>query len=90
MVTKVADSKGRVTLGRRFANKTVIVRQTDETEVIVTLARIVPAREAWLLENPKARRAVVRGLGQAKARRFAKGPNLAADARLADAIDEDA
>jgi hypothetical protein len=90
MVTKVADSKGRVTLGRRFANKTVIVRETDETEVVVTLARVVPAREAWLLENPKARRAVARGLGQAKARRFAKGPNLAADARLADAIDEDA
>ena len=48
MVTKVADSKGRVTLGRRFANKTVILREVDDTEVLVTLARVVPAREAWL------------------------------------------
>ena len=89
MVTKVTDSKGRVTLGRRFANKTVILREVDDTEVLVTLARVVPAREAWLLENPKAMKAVARGLKQAKARQFVKGPDLAADAKLADAIEED-
>ena len=90
MVTKVADSKGRVTLGRRFANKTVILREVDETEVLVTLARVVPAREAWLFENPKALKLVAQGLKEAKARRFVKGPDLAAGAKLADAIEEDA
>jgi ABC-type nitrate/sulfonate/bicarbonate transport system substrate-binding protein len=89
MVTKVADSKGRVTLGRRFANKTVILREVDDTEVLVTLARVIPAREAWLFENPKALKAVVRGLKEAKARHFVKGPDLAADQKLADASEDE-
>jgi len=88
MVTKVADSKGRVTLGRRFANKTVILREVDDTEVLVTLARVVPAREAWLFENPKALKLVARGLKEAKARHFVKGPDLAEDQKLADAIED--
>ena len=54
MTTKTADSKGRVTLGERFANRTVIIEDIDETEVRVTLARVIPEREAWLYENDKA------------------------------------
>ncbi|MCC6580716.1 MAG: hypothetical protein IT440_09760, partial [Phycisphaeraceae bacterium] len=54
MVTKTADAKGRITLDDKFANRTVIVEEIDETEVRITLARVVPEREAWLYENPKA------------------------------------
>lgn len=87
MVTKTADSKGRITLGERFANRTVLVQEIDETEVRVTLARVIPEREAWLHENPKAKAAVLKGITQARGRRFAKNaPNLEADARLADRI----
>ncbi len=90
MTTKLADSKGRITLGERFANRTVIVEDIDDTEVRITLARVIPEREAWLYANPKARASLVRGLAQAKARRFAKAPDIAADAELASRLDDEA
>lgn len=90
MTTKLADSKGRITLGERFANRTVIVEDVDETEVRITLARVIPEREAWLYAHPKAKAAVLKGLTHAKARRFAKAPNLAADAALARQISDEA
>ena len=45
---KNADSKGRVTVGDRFANRAVIVEQRREDEVVVRLARVIPERETWL------------------------------------------
>jgi predicted Fe-S protein YdhL (DUF1289 family) len=90
VTTKFVDSKGRVTLGERFANRTVIIEDVDETEVRITLARVIPEREAWLYANPKAKAAVLKGLAQAKARRFAKAPDLAADADLAGRLDDGA
>lgn len=89
MQTRTADSKGRITLGERFANRAVIIQEVDDTEVRITLARIIPEREAWLYENHVAGEAVGRGLQQAKQRRFAKGPDLAADAKLADRIEDE-
>lgn len=90
MTTKTADSKGRITLGERFANRTVIVEDVDDTEVRVTLARVVPERELWLHDNRKAKGLVMRGIEEAAAGRFAKGPDLAAAAKLADAIGDEA
>jgi hypothetical protein len=81
-VTQV-DDKGRLVLGRKFAGKTVLVREVDEETVEITMARVISEREAWLLNNPKARRAVARGLEQARERKFATAPDLAADASLA-------
>jgi hypothetical protein len=86
MTTKTTDSKGRVTLGERFANRTVIIEEIDETEVRVTIARVVPEREMWLHENRQANAAVHRGLADAKAGRLTAGPDLAADASLADRL----
>ena len=37
----------------------------DETEVRVTLARVVPERELWLYENRAASAAVMRGQADA-------------------------
>jgi hypothetical protein len=71
---KTADSKGRVTLGSRFANQTVIVRKVDATEVVVTIAEVVPKREMWLQRNRKANASVARGLKQARAGRFSRNP----------------
>ena len=90
MTTKLADSKGRVTLGERFANRTVIVEEIDDTEVHITLARVIPEREAWLYASPKGKATVQKGLTQAKARRFAKTPDLAADAALTRQIADEA
>lgn len=83
MTTKTTDSKGRLTLGERFANRTVIVEEIDETEVRVSLARVVPEREMWLHDNRAASSAVRRGLTDAKKGRLSIAPDLAADAALA-------
>jgi hypothetical protein len=90
MTTRTADSKGRVTLGERFANRTVIVEDVDDTEVRITLARVVPEREMWLHDNRRARTLVLRGLDEAAAGKFVKSPDLAAARRLADAVGDEA
>ena len=83
-LTKNVDSKGRLTLGDSFANHTVLVEQHGEGEVLVKLARVIPAREAWLYENSEALAAVRRGLKQAAQNQFArKGPDLTRAAALA-------
>ncbi len=88
MTTKTADSKGRITLGDRFANRTVIVEDVDETEVRVTLARVVPERELWLHDNRKAKGLVMRGIEEAAAGEFAKEPDMVAARKLADSIED--
>jgi hypothetical protein len=89
MTTKTADSKGRVSLGSRFANQTVIVEDVDPTEVRITLAEVIPQREVWLHKNPKAKASVLRGLEQARSRTAAKSPpDLKADSRLAEQLDD--
>lgn len=85
--TRTVDSKGRLTLGEAFANRTVIVEQRGD-EVVVRLARIIPEREAWLYENPKALDTVRRGLRAAREGRFAQPPDLRAARRLAARIPE--
>jgi hypothetical protein len=88
-VTKAADNKGRVALGIRFANRSVIIDQLNETEVIVKLARLIPEREAWLYENAEALNAVREGLAQARAGKLTEGPNIDADAKLAAKLLQD-
>jgi len=88
MTTKTTDSKGRVTLGERFANRTVIVEEIDETEVRISLARVVPEREMWLHDNRAANTAVRRGLTDAKEGRLSISPDLASDAALADRLQD--
>jgi hypothetical protein len=81
--TKQVDSKGRLTLGEAFANETVLVEPHGEGEVIVRLARVIPAREAWLYDNKAALASVRRGLQQATEHHLVAGPDLAAAAELA-------
>ena len=86
--TKTTDTKGRLTLGQEFANKTFIVTHQSETEILFTLARVIPQREAWLYENPEAKKRVSAGLQQAKAGQFSDSPpDLEADAALANELE---
>jgi hypothetical protein len=85
---KVVDEKGRLTLGRAFAGKTVQVEEADDT-LIVKFCRVVPEREAWLWENETAMAMVQRGLQQSRDREFSKGPDLAAAFDFADSIPDD-
>jgi hypothetical protein len=83
MTTKLADGKGRIMLGSRFANKMFIINDADPGRIIITPAVAIPAEEAWLYENQKALNLLRQGLAQARAGKFSKTPpNLDQDASL--------
>lgn len=90
VVTKVADSKGRITLGEKFANGMVIVEEIDDTAVRLTLARAVPECEVWLYDNPKALASVRQGLTHGGKRQFTKAPDMVRARKLAHRIPGDA
>jgi hypothetical protein len=85
--TKNIDSKGRLTLGEAFANRTVLVEERGD-EIVLHLARVIPEREAWLYENPTALGAVRRGLKQARQRKLLDGPDLGKAAKLAGKLED--
>jgi len=82
-----SDSKGRVTLGEAFANRTFIIRE-EGGSLILEPARVIPEREAWIYENERAIASVRRGLAEAKARKFAAAPDLERAKKIADKIRE--
>jgi len=95
MVTRIqarhknTDAKGRVTLGGHFANRAVIVEHRSDDEVIVRLARVIPEREVWLYENPKALASVRRGLDQARKGNVTKNPpDMKVAAKLAEQLED--
>jgi hypothetical protein len=88
-LTKSTDAKGRVTLGQRFANRVVLVKNVSETEVLIELATVVPDRELWLHKNKAARISVQRGLRQARDKKFVTHPpDLVKDAKLAKRLSD--
>ena len=91
MGTKIknADSKGRVALGKEFANVAVIIERIGPTELRIVKARVVPEREAWLLENELARSMIRRGVQQATAGEFSNNPpDLDADHSLLNELED--
>lgn len=89
MTTKTADSKGRISLGKEFANHPVIIERVGPNEVRVIKARVIPEDEAWLWENEETMGMVKRGIKQAKQHEFAdRPPDLDADNRLIGELDD--
>lgn len=86
---KTADSKGRVTLGHRFANRPVIIESISDTEVKISLARLIPEREMWLYQNPEAREMVFSALERLKGGELAENPpDLEADEDLVSRLED--
>jgi hypothetical protein len=89
-LAKNVDSKGRLTLGESFANRTVLVEDRGAGEVLVRLARVIPEREAWLYDNKGALAAVRRGLRQATDGKLArKGPDMKSAAALVEQLQDE-
>jgi hypothetical protein len=86
--TKHVDSRGRVVLGKAFANRLVIVNQIGEGDLQIIKAEAVPARESWLYKNPDALRAVLGGIEEAREGKLSEGPNLQTGEDLAGAIED--
>ena len=76
MTTKTLDNRGRIILGPRFANATVLVDDSDMTRIIITPAKVIPAHEAWLYSNKKAMDKVLAGIASARAGNLVDGPSL--------------
>jgi hypothetical protein len=85
---KTIDAKGRLTLGREFAGKTVKVEKDAEV-VVLRFYRMVPDHEAWLWENETATAMVARGLEQARSGDFADGPDLASAFDFAESVPDE-
>ena len=79
--TARTDGRGRVTLGKEFANRLMIVQKT-EAGILLVPAEAVPAKEAWLFKDPVAIKAVLDGLADAEAGRFAEPPDLDGDEKM--------
>jgi hypothetical protein len=86
--TKQTDSKGRLTLGEAYANKTLIV-ELRGSEIVLRLGRVIPEDEAWLYDNPAALTAVRRGLKQARSGKLSAGPDLSKAAKITETIEDD-
>ncbi len=74
METKTADSRGRINLGKEFANKTFLLTRTGGTEMRLELAAVIPERELWLYQNSEARTALLEAMERVKAGEFADSP----------------
>jgi len=75
MTLKTVDGKGRVTLGRDFANQTVVIDDSNPNQLVIRKVVLIPAEEAWLYENPNAMKSVRKGLRQAVEMQFSDSPS---------------
>ncbi|HUT10184.1 MAG TPA: hypothetical protein VMY42_06785 [Thermoguttaceae bacterium] len=88
MIPKTADQKGRISLGKSFANQTVLIQEISPMEVRIIKARVVPETEAWLWQNEQALASVAKGLAQAEAGAFAPPPDLDAAEAFVEESDD--
>jgi hypothetical protein len=88
ITTKYADSKGRITLGKGFANRVIQIEEL-ENGVILRPCRVIPEDESWLYDNKNALASVRNGLKQARAGELVDGPDLTQSKSLADELLDD-
>lgn len=77
--TRRADSKGRVTLPDIFKGQQVLFRKVNETTLEISVARVVPADEAWLHQNAMAMAMVRAGLKDAADGNYDDNPPVITD-----------
>lgn len=84
----LVDSKGRLLLGSHFSGRQYIQTEQADGIIILTPAVTVPAKEAWLWNNPEAMESVQRGLRQTKNKEFAKDPRKEKDYSWMDELED--
>ena len=72
--TKNVDSTGKISLGKAFANQTVLIQYKENGEVLIRLTEIPPNPETWLSENQQALGLVHQGLEEAQNGDFSLNP----------------
>jgi hypothetical protein len=49
---KVVGSSGQISLGKKYAGKTVLMEHVEEGVWLVKVARVIPESESWMHEEP--------------------------------------
>lgn len=80
-----SDNQGRVCLGRKNAGREYVIYRASKHEMHVIWLDTIPKRDQWVYRNPKVLASLMKGLEQARARKFSKNPpDLDADLDLAE------
>lgn len=74
MISRVVDSKGRLNLGQRFANATVLLDEAEDGTITLKRALTIPVDEVWLFENQAALNSVLTGIHEAREGKFSQSP----------------
>jgi hypothetical protein len=61
---KVVGKSGQISLGKRYAGKTLRLERFDDGRIVLTVVRMVPESQLWMLEEPHRSR-IERGLAWA-------------------------
>jgi hypothetical protein len=61
---KVVGKSGQISLGKRYAGKTLRLQRRDDGSLLITSVAMVPESQLWTLEEP-ARSRIARGLAWA-------------------------
>ena len=61
---KVVGSSGQISLGKRYAGKTLRLERFKDGRIVLTAVRMVPESQLWTLEEPDRSR-IQRGLAWA-------------------------
>jgi hypothetical protein len=83
------DGRGRISLGENYKDGSFQVLANQHGEILLRRMISVPAREAWLYENPKALNSVRKGIEQARQGKLVKGPDLNDASAFATKIPDD-
>lgn len=65
---KVVGKSGQISLGKRYAGRTLRVERRDDGTILLTAVAMVPESQLWTLEEPHRSR-IERGLTWAAANR---------------------
>ena len=61
---KVVGKSGQISLGKRYAGKTLELQRLEDGSLVLRPVAVVPESQLWTLEEP-ARSSIVRGLAWA-------------------------
>ena len=61
---KVVGKSGQISLGKRYAGKTLRVEREEDGRIVLTAVAMVPENQLWTLEEPDRTR-IARGLAWA-------------------------
>ena len=71
-----ADDKGRIILGRNFANKNFRVAISANGEILLIPVVVIPERDLWLYKNPQALAMFHQGLAEAASGQVTAGEDF--------------